>query len=131
MIQGAQGLHAVVDPGQQHCLASERDTGVGEPCQGLHGLDGKLVGVCAVYIHPQRMIAFEHSCQVGGDALGQHHGYFGSYADDLDVRNTAEADEEGPRCNQADEYQIKGTCRLAPLEIPRHHTPPASIPDRK
>ena len=83
-------LDRVVDAGQQHRLAAERDAGVGQARQGRRDLGRQLVRVVEVDVHPQRMELAQHRHQLRRDALRHEDRHAAADADDLDVLDGAQ-----------------------------------------
>ena len=59
--------------------------------RGLRQLGGDLVGMVDVDVHPQRVEFLQHVAQFSGDAHGHEDRHARADADDLDVRDLAQA----------------------------------------
>ena len=89
--QRAEGVRVVVDAGEQHRLADERDAGVGEAGECRARGRRQLARVVGVDRHPGRLAAGpERGDEIGGDPLRRDHRHAGVEAHDLDVIDRAE-----------------------------------------
>ena len=87
-------VDAVVDPGEQYRLIAERDAGAGDPVGGAGDFGRDLVGMVEMEVHPKRVVLGEHVAQLVVDALRQEDRHARSDADDLDVRDLAQAAQD-------------------------------------
>jgi hypothetical protein len=84
-------VEAVVDAREQDRLVAQRDAGSGQLVAGTGNLGRDLVRMIEVEVHPQRVVLRQHFAQLVVDALRQEDGHPGADADDLDVRDLAQA----------------------------------------
>ncbi len=89
--QRPHDVDAVVDAGQQDRLVAQRDAGPGELVAGAGDFGRDLVGVVEVEVHPQRVVLRQHLAQLVVHALGHEDRHARADADDLHVRDLADA----------------------------------------
>ncbi len=92
--QVADGGHRGVQPAHQHRLVLHRDPVVDEPLARLARLGGDLLGVVEVRDHVERREPAQRAAQLVVDAHRQADRDAGADADDLDVRDGADALEQ-------------------------------------
>ena len=68
--------------------------GAGELVDGSRHLGRDLVGVVEVHVHPDRVVLGEHLAQLVVHPLGHEHRDARADADDLDVRDLAQAADD-------------------------------------
>ena len=87
-------MHTVVHATEQHGLVAEGDAGVSQFGNSGLSLGGHLVGMVEMSVEPDGVILLEHVAEVVGDALGANDGSAAADADNLYVRDGAEAGDD-------------------------------------
>ena len=87
-------MHTVIDAGKQHRLVPQWDSGARHAVTGLCKLEGDLIRVVDMDVQPQGMETTEHLAQLACDPHGQENGDAGANANNLDVRNLAQAGQD-------------------------------------
>ena len=87
-------MDAVVDAREQHALVAEREPGVGQLVDRARDLGRDLVRVVEVHVDPERVVLLQHLAQLVVDALRQEDRHARADADDLDVRDRAQAAQD-------------------------------------
>ena len=84
-------LGIVVHALQEHRLAAERHSGVGETAERRHRRGCELVGVVEVGVDVERMVLLQYPAQLRGDPLGEMTRDPAADPDDLEVRDGPQA----------------------------------------
>ncbi len=92
--QRALDVDAVVDAREQHALVADRQAGPRQLVDRARDLGRDLVGVVEVQVDPERVVLLEHLAQLVVDALRQEDRDAAADADDLDVRDLAQAAQD-------------------------------------
>ena len=72
-------------------MVAQRDTGIGQSLQRFLYFDGQLARMIHVHAYPKRMMFREHRAKIGRDALRQKNRDTRADAEELDVRDGAQA----------------------------------------
>ena len=108
--KGTHGVRVVVDSSEQDALVAQRNAGVGEAPERVAHFGGEFARVVDVHTHPQRVEFFEHGAKFRRDALREKDGDAGADAEELDVRDGAQAGED------AAEFVVRKKERVAARE---------------
>ena len=94
MDQSRLDLRGVVHAAQEHGLVAQGDPGVGESREGVADFGGEFLRVVRVDGDVKRVVLFQHRAEFRGDPLRKENGDARADAQELDVRDRAEAGED-------------------------------------
>src|SRR5450756_555268 len=72
MHQSRHGGHIIINAGQKHGLAAQRDPGISQANTGGAHLGCQFISMRDMDAYPQRMIFFQHGDERGGYSLWQN-----------------------------------------------------------